>query len=277
MSLLVSPGAASSQKRAVPAARLDRYFSELPRHVQLKEDSPQKYLFTCDYFYLDTLGNLTGKERVTGEYTRALPEGKARWNNVRIAKGRGFEDIFPEGELQKYMEDFAYTLSNPSNMFKQEFFSGFPATELKTKNLVWDTYMIEQFAWNYWDKLELNIAHRPQSKPEDVALAGGGTFQNRQVELTWAGISKMNSKTCALIQYQAFINKVNVSTPNANFQGRSHYWGQIWVALQDKQIEHATLYEDVLMEFTLQGQSAKRIINPFRQATLQRAALTKDH
>jgi len=55
-----------------------------------------------------------------------------------------------------------------------------------------------------------------------------------------------------------------------NFQGRSHYWGDIWVSLEDKQIEYATLYEDVLLEFKLPGQQARQSMNPFRQATFEK-------
>jgi hypothetical protein len=199
-----------------------------------------------------------------------LAEGKARWNKVRIAEAKGFEDRFPEGETQKYMEGFTYDPSDSKDMFNSEFFRGFPAAEVKTKNLIWDTLGFENFAWNYFDKLELNSVYRTQSQPEEVALAGAGTFQNHQIELEWVGISKRNNRTCALIQYRAFFNKLNVSAGNLSFQGRSHYWGDIWVSLEDKQIEYATLFEDVLLEFKLPGQQTKQFINPFRQATFEK-------
>jgi hypothetical protein len=203
------------------------------------------------------LGNFTNKERVSGRYTRALPDGQARWNNVRIAKAKGFDDAFAEGELQKYMEGF-------------EFFPGFPETEIKTKNLVWDMHMIEEFAWNYFDKLELNRPYSTQSRPEDVPLAGAGTFQNRKIELTWMGISRMNQEICALIRYEAFFNKLKAVVGNISVQGRSHYWGDIWVSLKDKQIEFATLREDVLTEVTLPGQQNKLLVNPFRIITFEK-------
>ena len=40
---------------------------------------------------------------MTGEYTRALPDGKSRWNNVRIAKATAVDQPFTDGELQTYM------------------------------------------------------------------------------------------------------------------------------------------------------------------------------
>jgi hypothetical protein len=261
---------ASGQRPASRVGSNDDHLSSLPRSLALQENGPHKYLFTCDYYYLDTLGNLTRKERVTGEYTRGLAEGKARWNNVRIAAARGFEDRFPEGEPLKYMEGFTYSAADPSSMFKGDSFPGFPAVEVKAKNLVWDTIGFENFAWHYFDKLELNTVYRTQSHPEDVPLAGGGTFQNHQIELVWMGISKRNGRTCALIQYRAFFNKLSLSVGNMDFQGRSHYWGDIWVSLEDKQIEYATLFEDVLLQFKLPGQQAKQLMNPFREATFEK-------
>jgi len=250
----------------------DAQLSHLPTDLKLREDQPQKYKLTFDYLYLDTLGNPTGKERVSGEYTRALPNGKVKWNSVRIAKAKAFDQPFPDAEAQNYMEGFTYQLSRRADMLKKEFFPGFPEIEIKSKNLVWDMHMIEEFAWDYFDRLELNQPYAIQSQPEDVPLAGAGTFQNRRIELTWVGLSKRNNEICALIQYQALMNKFTTSMMNMAFQGRSHYWGDIWVSLKDKQIEYATLTEDVLVEFKLpgQGQGAKRITGVLRRGTVEK-------
>jgi hypothetical protein len=256
--------------QAFSQQEVDRLLSRLPSQLKLKEDGPQKYRLTFDYLYMDTLGNLTHKERVMGDYTRGLPGGKLIWNNVSIARGKGFDDSYTAGEPQKYMEGFTYTTTTRENMLKKEFFPGFPATEIKTKNLVWDMHMIEQFSWDHFDKLELNQRFAIHSQPEDVPLAGAGTFQNRKILLTWIGVSKKNTEVCALIQYHAFANKFTTTMGNMEFQGRSHYWGEIWVSLVDKQIEHATLFEDVLVEFAMPGQKTKQIIPVLRQGTFEK-------
>jgi hypothetical protein len=261
---------AFAQSRSSTIQSVDSRLSHLPTDLKLKEIGTQKYRLTFDYLQLDTLGNPLGKERVTGEYTRALPDGKARWNNVRIAKANTFDQPFAEGELQNYMEGFTYALTRRADMLKKEFFPGFPELEIKTKNLVWDMHMIEEFGWDYFSKLELNQPYALQSQPEDVPLAGAGTFQNRRIELTWVGLSKRNNEICALIQYQALMNKFSTSMGSMTFQGRSHYWGDIWVSLKDKQIEYATLFEDVLVEFKLPGQAAKQLIGTLRKGTFEK-------
>jgi hypothetical protein len=262
-------GWAFEQRKSSTTRSIDAQLSHLPTDLKLKEDGPQRYKITVDYLNLDTLGNPLGKERVTGEYIRALPDGKVRWNNVRIAKAKSFDQPFTEGEIQSYMEGFTYNLSKREDMLKKEFFRGFPDTEIKTKNLVWDMHMIEQLSWDHFNKLEINRPYAIQSQPEDVPLAGAGTFQNRRIELTWVGLSKRNNEICALIQYQAFMNKFNTSMGNMSFQGRSHYWGDIWVSLKDKQIEYATLFEDVLVEFALPGKEGKQLIGVLRKGTFE--------
>ncbi len=270
LTLLGLNGWASGQRKSSTSQSVEAHLSHLPTDLKLTEDEPQKYKITVDYLRLDTLGNPLGKERVTGDYLRALPDGKVRWNNVRIAKAEGFDQPFPEGESQSYMEGFTYKLTKPAQMLKKEFFPGFPDGEIKTKNLVWDMHMIEQFGWDYFNKLELNQPYAIQSQPEDVSLAGAGTFQNRRIELTWVGLSKRNNEACALIQYQTFMNKFAASMGKLSFQGRSHYWGDIWVSLKDKQIEYATLIEDVLVEFSLPGQEGKQLIGVLRKGTFEK-------
>jgi len=246
---------------------IESYLQKLPADLQLKEDGPQKYRFVCDYLNLDTYGNLVSKQRVSGDYTRNLPDGKAKWNNVRIADAKTFEDVFPEGAKQDYMEDFTYIYTD---IPKPDFFQKFPPSMIVTRNLVWDTVMFESFGWFYFDKLELNRTYIPSEPQGEISLSGSGTFQNRQIELTWLGISKMNNELCALIQYRAFINKLNVAFNDVSIKGRSHYWGEIWVSLKDKQIERGTLYEDVLVEYKQTGMQAGQLGDVLRIGTFEK-------
>jgi hypothetical protein len=244
----------------------ENYLQKLPSDLKLKEEGPQKYRFVCDYLYVDLLGNLYRKQRVSGDYTRNLPDGKVKWNNVRIAEAKTFDDAFPEGTKQDYIEDFTY---NFMDIPKPDFFKNFPQSAMETRNLVWDTIMLESLGWNYFDKLELNHTYIPSESQGEISLSGSGTFQNRQIELTWLGISKMNDELCALIQYRAFINKLNVAFENVSIKGRSHYWGEIWVSLKDKQIEHGTLYEDVIVEYKQTGQTGQ-LSDVFRIGTFEK-------
>jgi hypothetical protein len=78
-----------------------------------------------------------------------------------------------------------------------------------------------------------------------------------------------------LLQYESLFNPLDINTPAMQMKGRTNYWGNIWVSLEDKQIEHATLYEDGLMEMLFAGQSEKTLINVFREITFQKVLNTK--
>src|SRR5712691_2050015 len=109
-----------------PAREVDRYLTGLPKDLKLKEETPQRYQFTCDYFQVTPTGDPIRKQRVSADYVRALPNGRVRWSNVTVAEAAGFDDAFPDGEKQQYMEGFTYRLSDTPNMLKPEFFTGFP-------------------------------------------------------------------------------------------------------------------------------------------------------
>ena len=104
---------------------------------------------------------------------------------------------------------------------------------------------------------------------EILKLPGVGTFQNRDVQLTWMGRSSRNGRDCALVGYSTFFNPLEIATAEIKMKGRSHYWGQIWVALATRQIEYATLYEDVLGEMTLKGQEKPQVVSVFRSGTFE--------
>ena len=103
---------------------------------------------------------------------------------------------------------------------------------------------------------------------QDVHMPGVGTFHNRDVQLTWVGRSNRNGQDCAVIEYRAFFNPVQVENGAMTLKGRSHYWGAIWVSLATRQIEYATLLEDVLGELTLAGQPT-RTISVFRSGVFE--------
>ena len=66
-----------------------------------------------------------------------------------------------------------------------------------------------------------------------------------------------------MIEYRAFFNPLEIANGGMTLNGRSHYWGEIWVSLATRQIEYATLYEDVLGELKL-GQDSPRTVSVFR-------------
>jgi hypothetical protein len=234
----------------------------LPQNLELK-DELQKYVVTTDHFNTDIFGNFINKMRVKGEYTRGLENGKVKWNNVSIAMGMSRDAEFTAGNQVDYMEDFSYSVSE--DMLKPEAFASFGENSAFTKNLVWDMMAIEGFAWYSFEKLKLNEPYASEFFNGKMDLAGQGSFENKDVRLTWTGVSQRNGENCAVIEYRTFNNPLEYAGEGMSMKGRSHYWGTIWISLEDKQIEHAVLYEDVIMEMNLPGQTQKQILNAVRE------------
>jgi hypothetical protein len=260
--VLTSGFMAFSQKKSTVNVTELLKSGTLPQNLELK-DELQKYVVTTDHFNSDIFGNFFNKMRVKGEYTRGLENGKVKWNNCTIAMAMSRDAEFPAGAPISYMEDFSYLVT--ADMLNPENFSTFTENSAFAKNLIWDMMAIEGFGWSAWDKLKLNEPYSAKDFNGKMDLAGQGSFENKDVVFTWTGISKRNSENCAVIEYRTMNNPLDYSGEGMTMKGRSHYWGTIWVSLQDKQIEHAVLYEDVVMEMNLPGQTNKQIMNATRE------------
>ena len=128
--------------------------------------------------------------------------------------------------------------------------------------------MFETFGQNFFDKLKLNVPLHI-STDQDVNMPDVGTFHNRDTVLEWVGRSERNGQECALIDYRAFFNPLQLATGGMTIQGRSDFWGEIWVSLATKQIEYATIYEEVSGQMKMPGQDTPQPLSVFRIGTLE--------
>ena len=241
---------AKAQKRLAPG---DKIFQSLPVNLPLPV-KPQHYRITTDYYNHTLAGAFIDKIRVVGDFTTNLPGNKEKWNNVRIAKSQQLSDEFGLGDSQPFIENFTYQPAT-GNITQPEFFKGFPMDAVQVKNLVWDMAGIEAFAWGHLDSLKLNKTYEAKKMNGAVDLAGLGTFKNNNIQLTWKGISKVNNQMCGLIDFRAMDNplEINMKMGDADFnmKGRSHYWGTVYISLNEKVIEYTELLEDVTMEIKM--------------------------
>jgi hypothetical protein len=233
------------------------------------QTAPRTWHFTCDYYNLDLKGHLYGRQRYSASYTRGLPGDAVRWSDVTVANGNGWSGDFGPAQKQGFMEGFSYPHADAANMMKPDFFRGFPPMAMQQRNLVWDTHMFEGFVADF-DHLKPNVPYHVPGAGE-VDLAGAGTFRNRDLQLILTGTAKRNGQDCAVIDYRALFNTLEGKTVAFALVGRSEYWGQIWVSLATRQIEYATLYEEVLGELTLQGQEKPMTISVVRVGVFEPA------
>jgi len=239
----------------------------LPQGTTVKDNSPRTYRFTVEYDTTSTKGEMLLRQRLTGEYTRGLAGGDVAWKNVTQADAAGPTAPFGAPQKRDFMEGFRYH-NDLGDTLKPGFFKPFPPTAVFERNLIWDTGMIEHFGQDYFEHLKLNEPYHSISN-EDVTMPDVGTFHNREVTLEWIGRSQRNGQDCALIQYQAFLNPLEIDNGGMTLKARSSYWGLIWVSLATKQIEYGTLNETVVGELKLPGQDTTQVINVLRSGVLE--------
>jgi hypothetical protein len=243
---------------------------DLPHGTAVKDLGPRTYHFSVVYYTANRTGEVIHRQQVTGDYTRGLPNGEVQWNNVVDAQVDGATAPFPATPKLDFMEGFRYR-NDIGATLSPDFFKSFPPAAVMERNLVWDTGMFEMFGQNYFDQFKLNEPLQAASD-QDVKMPDVGTFRNHSVVLEYVGHSQRNGQDCALIDYRAFFNPLQLATGGMTLNGRSDYWGEIWVSLATKQIEYATIYEHVSGEMKLPGQDAPQLLSVFRIGSLDPAS-----
>jgi hypothetical protein len=245
---------------------IGRYLRVLPEASEKKSNDLLKYRMTAVYTNRDLYGNFTSKTKVTGDYTRGLPGDSVTWNNVYISGSQKFEEPFPVGSKQEYMENFRYI---PSSKMVQEpqVFKIFPSSpeNIYARNLIWDMMSFEIFAWNYYDSLKLNDPYIIPDITGQFNLADIGKYSHNKIMVTWKGISQINNELRAIIDFIAIDNKIELSMDQIKTKGTEQYWGTILVSLKTKNIEHAVMYSGTMQEIEVKGLKDKFLVKTIRE------------
>lgn len=241
----------------------------LPK-IRQDEKTQQKYVMTAEYFNKDIYGILGSKVKVTGEYTRGLKDNFAKWNNVFIAHTNNPPEPYNDRVKQDYMENIRYQTT--SDVLEESFFESFDAhtDNIFARNLIWDMTAIEGFAWQYFDSLQLNKTYIVPDILGSFDMAKIGTYSHNKIELKWVGISMMNNTFCALIEYRALDNKLELHTDQIKSKGSDMYWGKTWLSLENKQIEYAEMLSNTVQKMEIESLPNQILVSTLRILTLER-------
>lgn len=249
-------------------AVIKKYLTKLP---SVTVSTPlQKYRMTAVYINRDLYGNFTGKTKVAGDYTRGLENGEVAWNNVYVSASNNFSEPFPEGTKQEYMENMKYVPS--AGMLETKNLKNFPSTvqSVFAKNLIWDMFAVEKFAWDYTDSLKLNKKYIIQNKSGKFDMADVGTYTHNNIEICWTGISQLNNELCAVIEYRATDNLLEISMDQIKGKGTEQYWGTTWISLKTKLIEYAEMYSGTIQEIQVKGMDNKFLVKTIREVDVKK-------
>jgi hypothetical protein len=254
---------------------LAEYFSFDPAELTLQENVPQKYVLSTKWRNRDLYGNLTGEFIVKGDYTRALGEGIVRWNDVFIIAPPDSAGAAPDSSFFEGMEGWSY--KSPEDIATAGFFNRLPSDDSQhaLRTLIWDAVAFEVFAWTYFDKLRLNETVAAEEFEDFTApMADWGKLIMKGLRLTWTGVTELEGEPCAVIDYRSWANPVESSSLVMSIKGRSLYWGEIWISLEDKQIERATMNEDVIVEMSFGSDTPVKRQEMQREVTFEKVLPT---
>jgi hypothetical protein len=226
---------------------VDDYLNQLPHGLNIDNSTPQGYQLTEVYINKSIDGTFSNKEMVTGQYTRGLTGGYVKWNSVYFALAHdSIDQAFPAGTKQQYMDNLTY-IPTDSLLTEKSLYNNFPTSfpdKIYAINLIWDIYGIEKVAWLYFDSLELNLPYRAIQADVRIPILlpdFSGTYYQRDLRITWTGVTKLNNEDCAIIDFIGLNNSTEYYIAGLHLQGNEDYWGTIYVSLKDKQIEYAVM------------------------------------
>lgn len=252
-------------------AFIARYLKNLPEISEKRNNELLKYRMTAVYTNRDLYGNFTSKTKVTGDYTRGLPGDSVAWNNVYVAGSQSFEEPFSQGSKQEYIENFRYVPS--SKMVEDEkVFKIFPSSpeNIFARNVIWDMLSLEIFAWSCYDSLKLNNPYIIPDIKGQFNMADIGKYSHDKIILCWKGISQVNNELCAIIDFTAIDNKIELSMDKIKTKGTEQYWGTILVSLETKNIEQAVMYSGTIQEIEIKGMKDKFLVKTIREVEVNK-------
>jgi hypothetical protein len=258
--LIMLPSIANGQNDKAVAKK---YLMELPRGP--KNNSLQKYRMTAVYTNRDLYGKFTDKTMVTGDYTRGLPGDSSMWENVYVSASKDFSGAFPEGKKQEFMEEFKYIPSD--KMMEEKSFKSFPTSpeNVYARNLIWDMMSADIFAWQYYDSLKLNVPFIIPNIKGEFKMADIGNYSHNKIMLCWKGITEFKGQLCAVIDFTALDNKLELTMGMIKTKGTEQYWGSILVSLKNKDMEQAEMFSGTIQEIEVTGMKDKFLIKTIRE------------
>ena len=263
--LIIIPSVSKGQSEK---AVVKKYLGALPKVERSK--TLQKYQMTAVYINRDLYGNFTGKTRVSGDYTSGLPGDSSMWNNVYISASNNFPDPFPAGTKQEYIENFRYIPSD--KMMEEKSFKSFPKSieNIFARNLIWDMMSADIFAWNYYDSLKLNVPYIIPDIKGEFNMADIGNYSHNKIVICWKGISEINGQLCALIEFNAIDNKLELNMDMIKTKGTEQYWGTVMVSMKTKNIESAEMFSGTIQEIEVAGMKDKFLMKTIRELEIKK-------
>jgi hypothetical protein len=248
--------------------KIDKYLNHLPHNLKTESKEPLRYRLTIDWSNRDIDGMPMNHNVAIGILTQGLENDSTELSDVTLTEiGDSTMNKFELKELDglKYKID-------KDNFTRSDFYKSFPQAQIELiRWFVQDQVGFNAYGLMFMDSLILNTPFFPDFfRNHNTKIDNYVNVNTKNLNITWTGISKMNNKLCAIIHYQAMYNSIDSDNDAMKLNGRSCWWGDIWVALDNRQIEFATMSEDLIFKMQLKANQYEQRINLQRELKFEK-------
>jgi len=186
-------------------------------------------------------------EAVKASY-RVLDNDSVEWYNVGLAQIKDLRQEPVEVTAWPEFEGWTYKTKN-AELLKEEVYEDIPLRKREwARMLSADAAAMHEMGWYILDSLEFQKEFTPRLMENlDIALEDSYTFASTYLKYIWSGFTRHNGEWCAVVKFESLFNPAEIVHQGVTvMKGRSMYYGEWWVSLEDRQIEYSEMVEDVV-------------------------------
>ena len=158
------------------------------------------------------------------------------------------------------------------NFTSLDFYKDCPPAQVKlVRTFIQDKVTFEVWGQMYLDSLELNIPFYPAMfQNQQANFEKAVNFNTQKLCITWLGYSKINGKDCILVSFKSMYSPFLEDNDMVIVNGRSCFWGNIWILPDKRQIEYAVMNEDTISHTKLKDNNFEQQHNHQREVIYRR-------
>jgi hypothetical protein len=101
-------------------------------------------------------------------------------------------------------------------------------------------------------------------------MAEIGKYEHNKIILCWKGVTVVKGELCAVIEFNAIDNLIQLSMGQIKTRGTEQYWGTVYLSLKTKLIEEAIMYSGTIQEIEIAGMKDKFLVKTIRELNVEK-------
>ncbi|GHS94560.1 hypothetical protein FACS1894207_3000 [Bacteroidia bacterium] len=232
---------------------IEKYIALKPSDIKAKTSEIQEYDVTMKWRNLDVVeGTKINCNVLKATFYVGMNNDSVKWENASLAQIDDFQQTQFEGTDLPALNHFSYKpqYNVSTDFLKEEFYKDIPLEQkYLARMLVMDEVQMIEQGWHLFDSLEYKKDFMPNFLNNfDIQYEHGLTFTSTYQKFVWSAITEHNNEICAVVKFESFFNPFTNSDNEIPIKGRSLFYGEMWISLEDKQVEYAIMVEDVVFK-----------------------------